>query len=353
MRLAAGGPPKVLDSWKNRGYHRNINPKLAKGCALCEVALAVGWLVDWNRQTASKSGSTIAVANSTETSYSPPVRLQRGQYELPVSPYERVASLVIALLILVGLAVGIMFLLWLTSRIFTSQAAVPVTLEPIGEGGGFADATELDPNVETVGQEIEFEEPEFQDTLATIADAVATKAALLETPTFDHQTGTAKGGPLGDGRAPGFGPGKPGKPRHWEVVFLEGNTISTYARQLDYFKVELGVLMPGNRVEYVKNLSNAKPDRSSGAADAEQRYYLTWQKGGLREADLELLAKAGVDPGNRPILKFIPPELEAHLVQLERQRAGKNADKVRATYFAIREQGGGYEFYVRDQTYKY
>ena len=152
---------------------------------------------------------------------------------------------------------------------------------------------------------------------------------------------------MGDGRAPGFGPGRPGKPRHWEVIFLEGNTTGTYARQLDYFKIELGVLMPGNRVEYVKNLSNPRPERYSGAADAENRYYLPWQKGGLREADLELLTKAGVDPEGRPILKFIPPELESHLLQLERERAGKYADKVRATYFAIRGQGGGYEFFVR------
>lgn len=293
------------------------------------------------------------MAKSTEASQIPPLRVRKSAYGLAVSAYERVASLVIALLILVGLLVGIMFLLWLTSRIFASQAAVPVTLEPVGEGGGFGDETELDPNVEKIGQEIEFEEPEFQDTLATIADAVADNAALLEDPTFSHQTGTSKGGPVGDGRAPGFGPGRPGKPRHWEVIFLEGNTTGTYARQLDYFKIELGVLMPGNRVEYVKNLSNPRPERDSGAADAENRYYLTWQKGGLREADLELLTKAGVDPEGRPILKFIPPELESHLLQLERERAGKYADKVRATYFAIRGQGGGYEFFVRDQTYKH
>ncbi len=282
-----------------------------------------------------------------------PLRARVEDYGLTVTPYERVASLVVALLILVGLFVAVLFLLWLTSRIFASTEPVSITLEQIGEGGGLGGDTELDTNTEEMVHEVEFEEPEFQDTIATIADAVATKAALLEDPTFRDQVGMMKGGPGGDGRSKGFGPGRPGKPRHWEVVFLEGNTTDTYARQLDYFNIELGVLLPGNRVEYAKNLSKPAPDRRSGPADKEERYYLTWQKGGLREADVELLAKAGIAPENRPIIKFIPRELEIQLMQLEKQRAGKNEKRVRATYFAIRTKGSGYEFYVRDQTYKY
>ena len=138
--------------------------------------------------------------------------------------------------ILVGLAVTILFLLWLTSRIFASAASVPVTLEQIGDDGGFGAEDDL---AEEVGMDVEFEEPEFQDTLATIADAVASKVALLESPTFSDQSGTAKGGPKGDGRGSGFGPGRPGKPRHWEVTFLDGNTAKTYARQLDLLRFQV------------------------------------------------------------------------------------------------------------------
>ncbi len=268
---------------------------------------------------------------------------------MTVSPYERVASWLIAMLILVGTAVLVLFLLWLTSQLFASQAAVPVTLEQVGEGGGFGDSMELE--TEDLGQEVEFDEPEIQDTLATIADAVAAKTALLDTPLLSDQTATSHGGPKGDGRAPGFGSGKPGKPRHWEVRFLEGNTLETYARQLDFFGIELGVLLPGNKVEYASNLARPRPTRRTGNADEEKRYYLTWRRGGLRQADLELLGRAGIDAGDRLILKFLPPKLEAQLAQLERQRAGDRT--VRTTYFAIRAQGAGYAFYVADQTYNY
>jgi hypothetical protein len=282
-----------------------------------------------------------------------PLRVRAGDYGLTVTPYERAASLVVALLILVGGAVALLFVLWLTSRIFASTEPVAITMEQIGEDGGLGGDTELETDMEELVHEVEFEEPEFQDTLATIADAVATKAVLLQDPTFSDQVGMTKGGPGGDGRSAGFGPGRPGKPRHWEVTFLEGNTAATYARQLDFFKIELGVLLPGNRVEYARNLSKPTPDHRSGAADQEKRYYMTWQKGGLRDAELELLGKAGIDADTRPIIKFIPPELERQLAELEIQRAGKNAKRVRATYYAIRPKGNGYEFYVRDQTYKY
>jgi len=293
------------------------------------------------------------VAASKESTRVAPLRPRVDRYGLTVTSYERVASLIIALLILVGLAVALLFLLWLTSRIFASRMPVDVDWLEIGDGGGLGGDTELETNMEELVHEVEFEEPEFEDTLATIADAVATKSALLEDPTFSDQVGSAKGGPGGDGRSAGFGPGRPGKPRHWEVTFLEGNTASTYARQLDFFKIELGVLFPGNRVEYAKNVSKPKPDRYEGKADAEKRYYLTWQKGGLRDAEVELLGKAGIDAGDRPIIKFIPRELEIELMRLEKQRAGRNENRIRATYFAIRPKGSGYEFYVRDQTYKY
>lgn len=293
------------------------------------------------------------MAASKESTRVAPLRPRVDRYGLTVTSYERVASLIIALLILVGLAVALLFLLWLTSRIFASRMPVDVDWLEIGDGGGLGGDTELETNMEELVHEVEFEEPEFEDTLATIADAVATKSALLEDPTFSDQVGSAKGGPGGDGRSAGFGPGRPGKPRHWEVTFLEGNTASTYARQLDFFKIELGVLFPGNRVEYAKNVSKPKPDRYEGKADAEKRYYLTWQKGGLRDAEVELLGKAGIDAGDRPIIKFIPRELEIELMRLEKQRAGRNENRIRATYFAIRPKGSGYEFYVRDQTYKY
>ena len=271
-------------------------------------------------------------------------------YEVEVSRYERVASLLIALLILVGLAVLIAFLLWLTSQVFASTKAVPVRLEEIGERGGLGESMDLD--VEEIGLETDLEDPEFKDTLDTISDAVALKAAALDDPTFLDNLEKGVGGRKGDGRIPGFGSGRPGKPRHWEVRFIQGNTLKAYARQLDYFEIELGVLLPGNKVQYANHLDQSRPNQRTGPADEEDRYYLTWLQGGLEEADRELLARAGIQSEGQLILKFIPPDLEMKLATMEKERAGYDVDRIRSTTFQILTERGGYAFRVVDQTYR-
>jgi hypothetical protein len=279
-----------------------------------------------------------------------------ANYELEVSPYERVASMLLALLVLIGSAVLIMFILWLTSQIFASEAMPPVGLEEIGTGeGGLSGGMQLDaPMAEELGLETDLEEPALEETLAAIADVVASQVAMLDDPSLTEEVLTGRGGSTGDGRGlgRGSGPGGSGKARHWEMQFPAGNTIDTYARQLDFFNIELGVLMPGNKVIYASNFANRKPTRREGPADQEKRYYLTWRRGGLEQADRELLSWAQINPGRNLILKFLTRELELDLQQKEKAYAGDESKRVKTTYFGIRPRSGGYEFYVIDQTYK-
>jgi hypothetical protein len=269
-----------------------------------------------------------------------------------VSAYERVTSWIITLLVLVGASVFVLFVLWLSSRIFARQVAVPIQMQDIGTGeGGLAGGMELDaPSAEELGQETDLEEVSVEKSLAVVADAVAQKLAQLEDPLDTEDQLSGRGGSTGRGDATGIGAGTGGgRRRHWEVRFPEGSTVESYARALDYFKIELGVLLPDNRVVYVYNLSKPKPDTREGPADQEKRYYLTWRRGSLVEADRELLRRAGVDPRDRLILKFLPPELEAQLAEMERARAGPRYDRVRTTYFAVVPQGSGYRFIIVDQ----
>jgi hypothetical protein len=280
-------------------------------------------------------------------------------YELTVSPYERVASMLLALLALIGTAVLTMFILWLTSQIFASRKTPPVLLEDIGTGDtGQSGGTQLDaPMAEELGLETDLEEPSLEQTLATIADAVASQVAMLDDPALTDEMLSGKGGSTGDGRGMGFGsgPGGTGKARRWEVRFPPGNTIETYKRQLDHFGIVLGVMEPGDgdvaKVVYASKFTQETPNRHEGPSTEEQRYYLTWRSGGLEQADLELLSGVNIDGKGKLILKFIPAELEQALLNLERGRAGDRAESVRTTRFGIRPKGGGYEFYVIDQTY--
>lgn len=265
----------------------------------------------------------------------------RKVYRLEVSRYDRVASMLISLLVLVGLAVLIMFVVWLTNRIFMHHTPPPIVAADIGDPedpwGGNDDIEPPAP------QETDILEEEVEETLEAVTDAIATRATMMSKRVSGD--GTGRGGS-------GTGRGRKGVGRNWEVQFAKGNTLSVYAKQLDFFKIDLGVRRPGNKIEYASNLSSRRPRKWTGPTDEEKRYYLTWRRGNLQQADRDLLNKAGIDPGRSLIFKFLSREVEAMLFGLEQAKAGSRAKKIRMTRFGLLPDGNGYKFYVMRQTYR-
>lgn len=135
----------------------------------------------------------------------------------------------------------------------------------------------------------------------------------------------------------------------WEVQFPRGNTVETYARVLDFFGFELGVVQSNGTILYVFSLSKEKPDTRTGPAAAEKRCYLSWTRGDLSEADSELLTRAGVNAADKVVLKFLRPEIEALLTEIEKGYAGNNASRIERTRFGLRRKRDGYDFYVLEQ----
>lgn len=264
---------------------------------------------------------------------------------LQTTRYDRVSSLLVTLLVLVGLAVLVMFVAWLSHRIFARQAAVPVQVEQIGTGeSALVEGPELDtPPAEEIRQEIDLNPPQVGETLVALSSVVATQSAMFDDPSMDRAARP------GGGRLPSGG--RPGRARAWEVRF-ESSTLEAYAKQLDFFGIELGVLLPGNKVAYAYELSKAKPSQRTGAADEEKRYYLTWRQGELQAADRELLAKAGIEAKERLILKFVPEQWEQRLAELEKAQAGAESEQVRKTRFGVRPTASGFEFFVIEQYLK-
>jgi hypothetical protein len=250
---------------------------------------------------------------------------------LQVTRYDRAAGWLISLLVILGVVAFFLLITWLTNKIFVTQAAVPIELENIGEGEGpMGGGPELDAPEEVT----ELPQEEIQETLSAVAEVVVERVDQIDDP---NREPVRRGG------------GGSGVARHWEVHFTKGSTLKVYARQLDYFGIELGVLLPNNRVAYVSKLSQAHPEVRYGPADTEKRYYLTWRSGELQKADRELLARAGVNASGRIILKFLRPEVEADLAAKEKARAGPNAKKIQKTVFGVRSSGSGYEFYIVKQ----
>ena len=160
----------------------------------------------------------------------------------------------------------------------------------------------------------------------------------------------------GTGKKPlGNGPGVGGfgREQRWFVRFADGSNIDEYARQLDFFKVELGAYVPGGKLTYLTNASQAQPTTRAAEVGAdEQRLYMTWKSAGRREADVQIFRKAGIDATNAVIMHFYPPETEQQMAKAETDYRGRAVADILRTYFVVRSNGAdGYLFVVTAQTY--
>ena len=266
--------------------------------------------------------------------------------------YDRFASLLSSLLIFASISTAILLGLWLSTGLAKKKMSTAVQLEQFGELGGLGEDRRLDPDVVTPGEEIEFDEPTFADAIEQVTDTIASQTTLFTNPAQRSDSVLTVGETRGDGSASGEGTGRLGQRRHWEVQFHDQRSLSAYAQQLDYFKIELAVLQPGGNVMYFSRLADPIPGIRQELAANEQRYYLTWLRPELQAADCELIAKTGISVGEKQIImKFLSAELEQRLAQLEHDAAGNRLSQLRATYFAVRQTGSDYEFYVSRQTF--
>jgi hypothetical protein len=289
---------------------------------------------------------------------------------LRVSLYDRASSGLMALLIAVGSVVALLLVVWLSSKLLAPPSmAVPVKIVDVyrqdGEDGGNgrpSGGTQVDePSREPfVGKDPKTRD--VQESLSGVDSALVAKAvALDEDPDLvvplrrgSYGTGGGRFGGKGPGDGLDIGDRPPGHARHWEITFPKGNTLDAYARQLDFFGIELGVVIPGDKVVYAFHLSKPKPDTRllAEASSHENRFYLSWRDGDLRKADRELLVRAGVQIEDEVVLQFLPDAVEARLAAMEREFRGAEPKRIGKTRFGVRPVGDKFEFYVIEQTRK-
>jgi hypothetical protein len=276
---------------------------------------------------------------------------------MQVSKYDQVSSLLISLLMLIGFVVLLMFLIWLSSQFNFRREPVPVTFaEELGGGG----KGNMSPNSEQQLDEVtpeevaDLQEVQVDKTLESISAAVAEQMPNLEAMVGASGLGNGEGPGTGDSRGPGpGGPGTATQLPDWEVRF-KATSLEEYAKQLDFFGIELGALGGGkSTVDYAASLSKARPDIRSTNGKGEGRRYLMWRKGPLARADKDLLQKAGIDAESRTVLQFLPPPTEKKMADLEIAHAkGKRTHEIRRTVFGVKGTPGNYQFYILEQDYR-
>jgi len=285
---------------------------------------------------------------------------------MQVSTYDQVAGGLIAILTIFGFVISMMFVIWASSRIwFPEQPAIPVmVLEDVGGGGsgsgtgGTGESTDQQQFEEPSSQELaEVSDAKIEQTLDAISLVVTPEVADLSIAETPAGFGNGQGTGTGDGRGPG--PGGPGTSdgipswERWEVR-LNATTTEEYAKQLDFFKIELGIAGGGNpNVTYVSNVSAAQPSVRVGAPKDEKRLRFMHRSGQLRDADRRLAQKAGVNVDTKVVFQFYSPETYTNLLTLENIAKGqRRIIEVRRTVFGVKTTAGRYEFYVISQDYR-
>ncbi|MCA9148424.1 MAG: hypothetical protein KDA92_03950 [Planctomycetales bacterium] len=267
---------------------------------------------------------------------------------LKVSTYDQVAGLLVSALFIVGVAVGALVIIWVTSQVFSRPPAPEMVLVEEEEGTQNPEGTARDINEPGI-EELDLAEPDVQDTLAAVTDAVSSVAASLDAIEGAMAT---RGSGAGDNRKRGGGDLIP-RWQRWEIRYAD-TTLESYAKTLDYFGVELAALGGGiNTIDYV-SFNKGKAVKRTASADAkDERIYFIWQSGKFKQQDRALLGQAGVNTSGRVICQFFSAELENRLAILEKEHLGSRPLKdVRRTIFGVRPQGRGYEFYVIENQWR-
>jgi hypothetical protein len=281
--------------------------------------------------------------------------VERHPPSLKVSRYDRVAAWLVSLLVLVGLTATVLFIIWLTSVLVLRRVSKPIQMIQYPGRGDHAEGFERDaepPGLEEV--DIVLEQPSLEAALEAVTNLASTVAASADTFETDSLL-TSRGSGRGDSRPPGpEGEGDNVVPpwERWEIRYTTAS-LEEYARQLDYFGIELGAVGGSKLIDYVYNLSRNPPSHRQGPSKEEKRVYLTWRSGTLREFDLQLLARAGVATQGRIVMQFIPEEVYNELHRLEFENAGdRPPTEWLRTIFGVRPAGRGFEFYIISQTFR-
>lgn len=205
---------------------------------------------------------------------------------------------------------GLIFVIGTASQLPVTNTATPIEL--IQTHAEF-ESEDPDHILDLQSREIEFRNPappEFR-TMLEIAVELSDSASqqvenAIRTNTFPISLNY--GGGARSGNWSGVPNGHPGREQRWRIKFNEGD-LATYARQLDFLRIELGALFKDGRLIFIKNTSSAKPiSRVVHTGKNERRLYMTWRGGTRRQADVVLFQKAGVpDADNATIMHLLRP----------------------------------------------
>lgn len=288
------------------------------------------------------------------SSNSPASAENRQAYQLTVNSYDRTASLIVALLVLVGCVVLGMAVVFFTGKFVRTIEPIPVVpVEATSANANQGLAEEPDPP--GIEEAPDLSEPQLQDTLETLANAISDKQVLLSDEMLDAEKEAGKGKGLGDARMAGSGGDgvieRVPRWQRWKIRF-QPDSAGEFARWLDYHKIEIGVLGRDNLVHYGYDLSSSTPKVKTGEPTKESRGYTSAADGPMPALTMDFARKADVARFGPVVLLFYPFDVESVLWTMERAYSkSRDVNTIRETVFTVVRDGNAFTFKVIDQKY--
>ena len=274
---------------------------------------------------------------------------------------EQVSSLLISIAVMLALAVGALFMLFLLSMDWSSRPPeMTLEVERIAGRGDNAAGYDRDFDPPAADEVEQLSEPALEQTMQMVNDAISAIASMDTIIAAEGVVGDRNG--RGDSRPPGpEGEGVDGVHRgeRWELKFTARDR-KAYAGQLDAFGIELAAIGGGiTSIDYATNLAKS-PKGRSGTRDQEKRLFFTYvTNNALMQYDKALLQAANVNIKERTVLKFIPKETEDQLAMAEkayyidkRSKDFRISDIAKTIFECKASKSGKSEWVVIDQRYR-
>ena len=278
-------------------------------------------------------------------------------YRLAVNAFDRVSSLLVSLLVLVGMTVGVLVIIFIFRRF--SPDTTPAVVIPVSKARGEPPkgyAEDLDPpGLEDVPTD---RPPDLQEMLKELTNAISSKTAMLSDEAF--RAGEQVGHGSGKGHKDYNGTGGEGGNDPPKELRFDARSPTDYGRMIDYFGGELAVAVPREgKVYYAKNLASSKPTVRVGTSVEENaanrfRFFATGSSP-LAGLEIALARKAGIMKSGAYIMVFYPNEFYTKIITIEQAEMRKNGHKtieeIDRTVIRVNREGSDYVPTVEKQTY--
>lgn len=286
-----------------------------------------------------------------------PAGVAQRKYQLTVNAYDRTATLLVALLIMVGAGVSGLLVVFFATRQYPTIEPIPVVpVEATSPNANQGLAEEPDPPGAEDAPDLT--EPQLQDTLDALTAAASMNEVLLSDEMLDAEKEAGKGKGLGDSRMPGTGGDgvveRVPRWQRWKIRF-EPESTAAFQAWLDQFGIRLGVFGRDNLVHLAYDFQKGIKVTSGTSKEYTTWGYTVPADGPMPTLAAQLARKADIARKGPIVLLFYPFEVEAVLYTIEKEYAQKqgvvDVNKLRSTIFTVFKQDGRYKFQVLSQKY--